>query len=202
MTLALTPYASVQSNLFVRIDIDEYRTSPDGSYSAQVLKFSDLLTPHTIEGESYLGIGKLLSVSSSSSELRISGGEVTLTISGIPNASISEIVNSKIKGSPIRIYRALFNAQTGQFLSITGNPVGRFSGFINNYSLQEEYDEQTRTSSNTIVLTCANKVDVLGNKISGRRTNPQSQKKFYSTDTSMDRVPNLINAYFDFGAPQ
>lgn len=202
MTLPLTPYASVQSNLFVRIEVDEYTTTPGGSYSSQVLRFSDLLTPFTIEGESYLGIGKLMAISESASELRVSGGEVVITISGIPNSSIAEIVNSKIKGSPVRIYRALFDAATGQFLSITGNPVGRFSGFVNNYSLQEEYDEQTRTSTNTIVLTCSNNVTVLSNKISGRRTNPQSQKRFYSTDTSMDRVPNLINAYFDFGAPQ
>jgi hypothetical protein len=143
-----------------------------------------------------------MSISSSTSELRVSGGEVVITISGIPNSSIAEIVNSKIKSSPVRIYRALFNAETGAFLSIEGNPVGRFSGFVNNYSLQEEYDEQSRTSTNTIVLTCANNIDILSNKVSGRRTNPQSQKNLYPNDTSMDRVPNLINAYFDFGAPK
>lgn len=200
MTIDLTSYKSLHSSLFVRIEIEEYRTSPSGTYTNQVLRFSDHPTPFTINSESYTGLGKLMAVTNSSSELRVSGGEVTITITGIPNSAIAEIVNSKIKGSPVRIYRALFNAETGAFLSISGNPLGRFRGFVNNYSLNEEYDSNSRTSTNTIVLTCASSVDVLQNKIAGRQTNPQSQKKFFSSDISMDRVPNLENATFDFGA--
>lgn len=196
----LTSYKSLQSSLFVRIEIDEYRTTPSGTFTNQVLRFSDHPTPFTINSESYTGLGKLMAVTNSSSELRVSGGEVTITITGIPNTAIAEIVNSKIKGSPVRIYRALFNSETGAFLSISGNPLGRFRGFVNNYSLNEEYDVSSKISTNTIVLTCASSVDVLQNKIAGRQTNPQSNKKFYPTDVSMDRVPNLENATFDFGA--
>jgi hypothetical protein len=161
-----------------------------------------MLTPYTINSESYLGLGKLMSISSSSSELRVSGGELIITLSGVPNSSIYEIVNSKIKGSPVRVYRGLFNAATGAFLSIAGNPIGRFNGFVNNYSLSEDYDNSTRTSSNTLVLTCTSVVDVLDNKIAGRKTNPSSQKKYYPNDLSMDRVPNLEKATFNFGAPK
>jgi hypothetical protein len=143
-----------------------------------------------------------MGVGSSSSEMRVSGGEMVITLSGLPNSSIYAIINSKIKGSPIKIYRALFNAQTGAFLSITGNPVGRFNGYVTNYSLNEEYDNDTKTSSNTLVLTCTSVVAVLENKIAGRKTNPSSQKKFYPDDLSMDRVPNLEKTTFNFGAPQ
>ena len=102
----------------------------------------------------------------------------------------------------MRVYRGIFNASTGAFLSIAGNPLGRYRGFVNNYSLTEEWDNATRTSSNTLSLICASTVDVLQNKISGRKTNPESMKKFYPTDVSFDRVPNLENATFDFGAPK
>jgi hypothetical protein len=95
----------------------------------------------------------------------------------------------------------LFDAATGTQLSITGNPVGRFFGIVNNYSLQEEYDVASRTSSNTIVIVCSSTVEILSNKVAGRRTNPQDQKAFYASDTSMDRVPNLVGASFNFGAP-
>lgn len=202
MTIDLTSYKSIQSNLFVRIEIDEYKVNPGDSYTSTVLRFSDLLHPFTLNSESYAGLGKLMSITETASELRVSGGELTITISGIPNTSIFEIVNSKIKGSPIQIYRGLFNSSTGAYLSsLAGNPVGRFTGFINNYSLNEDYDVDSRTSSNTLVLTCASNIDVLNSKIAGRRTNPESQKSFYSTDLGMDRVTSLAQSEFNFGAP-
>lgn len=201
MTINLTSYDAIQSNLFVRIQVDEYATTP-GSYSQEVLRFSDLNTAFTINDEEYVGTGRLMSITPSSSEIRVSGGELTITLSGIPNTSIAEIIHSKIKGCPVRIYRAFFDSATGEFLSIAGNPLGRYRGFVNNYSLNEEYDNDTRTSSNTLVLVCSSAVDVLNNKISGRKTNPESEKKFYPNDLSMDRVPNLENATFNFGAPK
>jgi hypothetical protein len=45
-------------------------------------------------------------------------------------------------------------------------------------------------------------VNVLENKVAGRKTNPKSQKQFYPSDRSMDRVPTLKGATYNFGAPQ
>jgi len=95
----------------------------------------------------------------------------------------------------------LFDPVTNTPLEIEGNPLARFRGFVNNYSLQEDYDNSTRTSTNTLVLVCSSSLDVLSNKVNGRKTNPYSQKRFYPDDLSMDRVPTLENATFDFGAP-
>jgi hypothetical protein len=161
-----------------------------------------LRTSYTINGESYVGVGNLMNITSSSSELRTSNGEVTISLSGIPNSSIYEIVNSRIKGCPVRIYRGLFNPSTGAELPITNNPLARYRGFVNNYSLTEDYDITARTATNTIVLICNSSIDVLQNKTTGRKTNPTSQKKFYPTDIAMDRVPTLENATFNFGAPK
>jgi hypothetical protein len=148
-----------------------------------------------------VGLGKLLSVSGSNSELRSSGQELTIGISGIPDSAISDITTSSIKGSSIKIIRGLFNPTNGSFLSaITGNPITRFSGYVNNIALDEEYDVVSRNSSNTIILSCASNVDVLNNKIAGRRTNSESQKKFFPNDVSMDRVSAIESTYFDFGA--
>lgn len=188
--LALTSYKAIQSNLFVKITL-----------ASSTLLFSDKLESTVINGDTYVGLGKLLSITTSASELRSTSGDVTIAISGIPNTSISDIVNSNIKGSPVRITRGLFNASTGAFLSaVTGNPINRFMGYVNNLNLEEDYDIDSRTSSNTLLLSCASTVDILNNKISGRKTNPTSQKLFYSSDLSMDRVPAIENSYFDFGA--
>ncbi len=197
---ALNSYTSIQSNLFVRIEIDDYRTSPSASYTSQVLRFSDARNNYDINGETYTGLGNLLAITSSVSELRVSSGELTITVSGIPNTSIAEIVNSRIKGCPVIIYRGIFDPTTGAPLDIPVNPLDRYRGFVNSYSLQEDYDVATRTATNTIALICNSSVDVLENKIAGRKTNPSSQKSFYPSDISMDRVPTLKGATFDFGA--
>ena len=94
-----------------------------------------------------------------------------------------------------------FDASTGTPLAIAGNPMRRYTGLITNYSLQEDWNSVNRSSSNTIVMTCASKVDLLSNTYTGRRTNPESWKKFNPTDVSMDRVPGLMNTSFNFGAP-
>lgn len=197
--LNLTSYKSITSNLFVKVEIDEYRTGTSGSYTSQTLTFSDRLTATTIDGVTYTGLGNLLSITPSSSEIRVSDQELSIAISGIPNTSIAEIVNSKIKGSKVTVYRGLFDSSTGNLISIAGNPMGRYRGYVNNYTLTEEWDSESRTSSNTILLICNSLVDILSRKIAGRRTNPDSAKRYFPSDLGMDRVPTLADEYFDFG---
>lgn len=199
---ALNTYRQVQSNLFVRLQVDQYKASSGDSYSAQVLRFSDLRTGYTINDEVYTGVGNLMSVTSSTSELRSSSAQLSITLTGIPSSAIAEIMASKIKGSPIRIYRVMFDPVTGDKLDLPVNPLTRYRGFVNNFSLQETYDPITRTSVNTIILICSSSVDVLANKYAGRKTNPQSNKKYFPDDISMDRVPTLQNSTFNFGAPK
>jgi cell division protein FtsI/penicillin-binding protein 2 len=187
----LTPFLAIESHLFVRIDDD-----------VDVLRFSDYRQSFSINGESYQGIGNFLGVTSSSSDLRATGNSVTITLSGVPNSSISDVLDRKIKGAAVRVFRVAFNASTGQALAITGNPMGRFRGFINNYAINEDYDIQDRSSTSTISFICASAVDVLSNKVSGRLTNPDSMRRFFPNDASMDRVPALQNTTFDFGAPK
>jgi hypothetical protein len=189
--LSLDSYKAIQANLFVKITIT----------GGTNLLFSDRIQSTSIGGDTYVGLGNLMSISGSNSELRSSGQDLTISISGIPDSAISDITGSSIKGSGVKIIRGLFNATTGSFLNaITGNPITRFSGYVNNVALDEEYDVLDKTSSNTIILSCASNVDVLNNKISGRRTNNESQNKFFPNDVSMDRVSAIESTYFDFGA--
>ena len=196
----LSSYSAIQSNLFVRLQVDYYKATAGSTPTSAVLRFSDFGRPYTINGESYAGLGRLMSVSTTASELRVSSYEVTVTLSGIPNTSIYEIVNSKIKGAPITIYRALFNANTQELLAVSGNPILRFKGIVNNYALNEDYNVDSKTSTNTLALVCTSDVDIISNKVVGLRTNPESLKFYEPTDLSFDRVPNLKNTTFNFGA--
>ena len=188
--LDLSSYTSIQTNLFVRLDIPGY----------QVLKFSDFSVPYTIESESYTALGQLLSISDSSSELRATPQEVTVAIAGIPNANVTDIINNPVKGSNIKIYRAFFNPSTGQLLSLAGNPAQKFQGIVSNYDITDELDMGSLTGTITVTLTCTNVVELLNNKVAGRRTNTVDQKTYYPSDISMDRVYALVNSNFNFGA--
>ena len=202
MTINLAPYKSIESALLCRIQVDYYKTSAGATATAQTLLFSDYWRPITYNSETYLGLGRLLGISATNNELKSTSNNISVSISGIPNTSIDEIVHSRIKGSPIKMYRYIFNSATQQFLNIADNPAGRFFGYITNYSLDEEYDVVARQSLNTITLTCSGLGDLLTNKKAGRKTNPKSHRSFYPTDASMDRVPNLVGANFDFGVPK
>ena len=195
----LTPYPVVRSHLFVRIHVAHYKQTANAIPIAKTLRFSDYQSQFTVNGEVYGGLGSLMGVTASASEIRASAGELSISVSGIPNIAIGEIIHSRLKGSPVEIRRVLFDPVTNTQLNITGNPVLRFKGFVNNYVLDEEYNIDQRQASNTVTLICSNAVDVLQNKYVGRKTNPASNRRFYPNDRSMDRVPTIEGIDINFG---
>jgi hypothetical protein len=188
MTIDLTTYSSIETAIFISIDVPDY----------ELLTFSNYHRSITIDGVAYTGLGQLLSITETTSELRVSATELTIVIGGVGNTNVSDVLTYGFKGAPVRVIRGIINPVTGQLLSIAGNPTGKFQGIVNNYSLNEDYSGQDAT--NTISFMCTSTVGLLSNKIAGRRTNPVDEKLFYPTDLSMDRVPNLANSNFNFGA--
>ena len=186
----LVDYDAIQTNTFIKIVVDE-----------DVWLFSDKNESFTFDEDEYIATGNLMNLSSTSSELRVSSSEVNITVSGVPNTEISNVLDSALKGSSVKIYRGFFDISTGDLLELDVNPLLRYRGYINNYSISEDYDVSGRTGNSTIQFICASAVDQLQYKMAGRQTNPSSMKKFYPDDISMDRVPNLENATFNFGAP-
>jgi hypothetical protein len=196
---------NIQSALLVRIDCPYYKDTADATPITKILTFSDFDRPITLNSETYLPLGGLIGITASSSELRTSANGMTITIAGVPNSAISEIYNSKLKGSRVVVYRYFFTSSGAVISPGFGgvvNPTGRFWGVVNNYTFNETYDVATRSASNTIILECASQIEVLGNKIAGRRTNPVDQQKLYPDDLCFNRVPSLTNSNFNFGAPQ
>lgn len=187
MAIDLSSYRSIQTNLFVKIDIPGY----------DVLYFSDYHKEYTIGSDTYDGLGQLLSISNSEDSLRAAPSDVVIAISGIPSGNVSDILNNKIKGSSVEITRGFFNATTGALLSISGNPAGKFQGVVANYAISDDLTMGDDTGTITLSLTVTSVVELLNNKISGRRTNPTD----FPDEDSMDRVMALAKSNFNFGAP-
>ena len=196
--LDLTTYGAVRQATFVKMTVIE-------SGSPVIVRMSSNNVPVSIlESDgysySYAANGNLLNVTQIVADTKPTNNDVTITLAGIGNAYIADIVNSTIKGNPVEIRRAFFNAQTGAILAISGNPVLEFVGVVNNYAFDEGWSDGSKQSvTTTISLICSSTMSVLSHKIAGRRTNQDDQAYWFPGDNSMNRVGVIADQYFDFG---
>lgn len=187
MAIDLSAYRSIQTNIFVKLVIPAYDT----------LYFSDYHKSYSFGGDTYDGLGQLLSVSNTSDNLRATPSEVTISISGIPSANITDILDNAVKGSRCEIYRGFFDAEDASLIAVAGNPAGKFQGVVSNYDITDDITMGDDTGTVTLTLTVTSVVELLGNKINGRRTNAAD-----FPDGDMARVLPLQKSNFNFGAPQ
>lgn len=166
--------------------------------------------PVTYNGTTYQGLGHFLGFAEIQDDLRTTNSSLQMSLSGIPKdpgdgglgtwtSYVSMILDQKIKGSKVQIYRAFFDPQTR---SLTPLAVSlRFSGYISNYTISDSTDVNSRSDSYTCVVSLSSVHAILERKISGQRTNSTDRKSIYPTDTGMDRVIAISNTAFDFGRP-
>lgn len=183
---------SIQQNFFIEIDIPSQGT----------LRLSDYHMDYVINSESYDALGSLLNITTTKTEIRASQQTLTVTISGIPTANLNMVKNLNIKGSTVTVHRAFFDIATGNLLSLDiTNPLKRFEGIVNNFTIQESWNQNTKESNFAIAFQVQNLIGQLLKRTNGRRTNPVDQDNISSGDLSFDRVPDIRNSNFNFGAP-
>jgi hypothetical protein len=194
IALDLSSYNSIYTAYFVKIDIPDY----------EVLRMSTHFKPYTLteldnNNYEYTNLGDLISISDSSASIRVNPEQITVTLAGIPTSSVSIITEQAIKGSRIEV-RKIYMTDSYQ---IIGNPIIKFRGIVENYNIAEQYPEdQSTIATVTMGLICSTLFDMYENKRAGRRTNPLDMKSYYPTDLSMDRVPTVTGANYNFGAPR
>ena len=173
---------------------------------------SNAYKPFTYNGDSYIGLGHFLGFDQIQDDLKSTNNTLQITLSGIPqsggsfpdplpgyNSYIQLILESKIKGSLVKVYRAFFSTTTGDLL--TSSTSLRFSGYISNYTITDDIDLEAKSNTRTVVIQCSSINAILERKVAGRRTNSVDQKSFFPGDTGMDRVLAISNTAFDFGKP-
>lgn len=165
---------------------------------------SNAYAPLTYKGNSYTGLGHFVSMTEIQDDLKATNNQISLTLSGIPPDDgspnyMSIVLNSNIKGSRIKIYRAFFDPSSGNF--DPSSVYQRFNGYVSNFSLNENWDQDNKLTSNSIGIQCSSIHSIMERQYSGRRTNDQDQKYWYPTDTGMYRVKIISDGSFDFGKP-
>lgn len=181
---------------FVRIttatDVYRFSTSPTA------------LTIPAVDSLPFSGLGQLVSVGSAARDIKSTANETTVTLVGIDTAMLSLVLSAGIKGSKIEMWHGFFDANNQLLTSGgTGGLYQFFSGYINSFSINEQWMEDTRSYIGAVTISASSIQLILQNRVSGRYTNDNSWQFYSPLDSSMNRVNfiSTVNYYFGKDAP-
>ena len=132
----------------------------------------------TIDGDTYVGTGNLLSISSieETTELAVRGA--TITLSGVPSEVISLALQSAYQGRVCNIYFGMVDGNT------YSNLTQIFSGYMDEMNIEETPE------TSTIEVKVENKlIDLERQRV--RRYSSAYQKSIYPGDLGLDFVESL-----------
>jgi len=167
--------------------------------AGNVYTFCNAASPITVSGITFTNLGSLLNIGEIKRETKATSGDLTISLTGVDGANVAVILGADIKGSLVEIWRGFFDSNNQILTTPTLQFFKRYQGYVNNYSITEDWNQELRSRIATCSLSCASFRTILQNRISGLKTNPTVWKNYYSGDTSMDRVPVIASTYFDFG---
>jgi hypothetical protein len=167
--------------------------------STNTYTFCNAAAPITVDGTTFVGLGSLLAIGDIKREMKATSADLNISLTGIDNTNIAIILSANIKGSKVELWRGFFDSNNQIITTPTQQFFKRYQGYVSNYSITEDWNENLRTRVATCGISCASFRTILENRISGLTTNPIVWKKFYDGDKSMDRVPVISATYFDFG---
>jgi len=169
--------------------------------STDVYTFCNAAAPITVNGTTYSNLGSLLSIGDIKREMKATSADLTMSLTGVDGSNVAIILAANIKGSKVEVWRGFFDSNNQIITTPTQQFFKRYQGYVSNYSITEDWNEQLRIRVATCSISCASFRTILQNRIAGITTNPVVWKNFYANDTSMDRVPVIAATYFDFGKP-
>jgi hypothetical protein len=158
------------------------------------------ITVSAVDANAFTGLSQLVSIGSATRDIKSTANETTVTLVGIDTTMLSLVLGAGIKGSKIEMWHGFFDA-AGALITTggTGGLYQYFTGFINSFSISEQWSEEIRGYAGAITVSASSIQLVLQNRTAGRYTNDNSWKSFNSTDTSMNRVNFIQTINYAFG---
>jgi hypothetical protein len=177
---------------FVRVttptDVYRFATTPSA------------LTIPAVDSQPFDALGALVKVGDAQRDIKSTANETSFTLVGIDTAVLGWVLSQNVKGSQIEAWHGFFNTD-GQLITTggTGGLYQFFNGYINSFSISEQWMEEIRQYVGLINVSASSIQIILKNRIGGRYTNDSSWQFFNSGDTSMDRVAFITNISYYFG---
>jgi hypothetical protein len=164
-------------------------------------RFATTPTALTVAGiGTFDGLGALVGIGEIQRDIKSTANQTSMTLVGIDTALLGWVLGQEIKGSQITMWKGFFD--TDGNLITGGGTAGLyqyFYGFVNNFSIGEQWMEEARMYVGTIAVSASSIQIILQNRVAGRFTNDQSWQFYNSGDTSMNRVGYVSTIYFPFG---
>ena len=181
-------------------------------FDTTTLRFWSGLGEATIQGETYVGSGNMIQISSVDESMDISAKGATLTLSGVPSNLLSLALSEPYQGRKCKIFFGLkdnatqfLQAENGDFLQTesgayfdltVGEPEAVmteiFTGFMDQMNIEEAAD------TSTIALYVESRLIDL-QKARERRYTSESQKSRFPNDRGFEFVEDLQRKRFQWG---
>jgi hypothetical protein len=169
--------------------------------AATVYTFCNAAAPITVSGITFSNLGALLSVGDVQRDIKATSDDMTIALTGIDPTNVGIILGNDIKGSLVEVWRGFFDSNNQIITTPTTQFFKRYQGIINSVSITEDFNTEARTRIATCSISCSSMRRILENRLSGVKTNQNNWQFIYPNDTSMNRVAEISNTFFDFGAP-
>lgn len=158
------------------------------------------LTIPDVDSEPFDALGILLNVGDVQRDIKSTSNETTVTMTGIDTSMLGWVLGQNVKGAQIQMWHGFFDSN-GALITTggTGGLYQFFNGYINSFSISEQWMEEQKMYVGTITVSASSIQLVLQNRIAGRYTNNNSWQFFNPSDTSMNRVSVIENANYMFG---
>ena len=169
--------------------------------AATVYTFCNAAAPITVGGITFANLGALLSVGDVQRDIKATSDDMTIALTGIDPTNVGIILGNDIKGSLVEVWRGFFDSNNQIITTPTTQFFKRYQGIINSVSITEDFNSEARTRIATCSISCSSMRRILENRLSGVKTNKNNWQFIYAGDTSMNRVSEISNTYFDFGSP-
>jgi|TARA_R110000744_G_scaffold136221_1_gene246005 hypothetical protein len=142
------------------------------------------------DGETYLGVGDLLSISSVKETADISASGLNVMLAGVKSSLVAVAKNQDYQGRPLTLSFGAFN----DLGDLVADPVVVFSGFMDTMTIAETGDYST------ISIAVENKL-IAFERSKIRRYTAEDQKIDHPTDKGFEFVSNIGEKEIVWGRP-
>jgi hypothetical protein len=190
--------APVQDTNNIRIADFVRVTTPTETY-----RFATTPAPITVpdvDAQPFDAVGVLMKVGDAQRDIKSTANETSFTLVGIDTAMLGWVLGQEVKGAQIEAWHGFFNTD-GELITTggTGGLYQFFNGYINSFSISEQWMEELRTYVGVISVSASSIQLILQNRVAGRYTNNNSWQFFTPSDTSMNRVAFISTINYNFG---
>jgi hypothetical protein len=181
-------YVGTGSGVVVQTAIYRFSTAPAS------------ITVSAVDSNPFDGLGSLVQIGSIIRDIKSTANETTFTLVGIDTSMLSLVLGTDIKGSKIEAWHGFFDS-SGALVTTggTGGLYKYFTGYINSFSISEQWMEEVRMYTGSVTLAASSIQIILRNRVAGRYTNDASWQFFNPGDNSMARVAFISSINYAFG---